>query len=157
MIGCTSRRRLWTHSVASQFLSLLHVAFLLPISSLSTLTPRLLFFWYSFLYISIFPLCRSTLVLYPLSSPPLLSIPVPTFPPRPPSVPVCQKSASITGCRWITLAIMQIYLLFSISKKKEEEKASFVRVRTNLHWAMSTRDERHLSRYIYCISFTAFA
>lgn len=82
------------------------------------------FFWYSFLYISIFPLCRSTLVLFPLSSPPLLSIPVPTFPPRPPLAPVCQKNASITGCCWITVAIMQIYLLFSVSKKKKKPPLS---------------------------------
>lgn len=150
MIGCTSRRRRWTHSVASQALSFT-LACCLPSPHFIFIHshPPPAFFWYSFLYISIFPLCRSTLVLFPLSSPPLLSIPVPTFPPRPPSAPVCQKSASITGCCWITVAIMQIYLLFSISKKKE--KASFVRVRTNLHWAMCTRDERHLSRYIYIV------
>lgn len=38
-----------------------------------------------------------------------------------------------------------------IQRIKKIEKASFVRVRTNLHWAMRTRDERHLSRYIYIV------
>lgn len=92
--------------------------------------------------------CLSNLFL---SLPPaLLSFPVPTSL-QLPFVPVCQKSASITGCCCITVAIMQIYLLFNVSKN-----AFFVRVRTNLHGVTRTRKGRHTSRYIFN-SLTIFA
>lgn len=69
----------------------------------------------------------------------LLSFPVPTSL-QLPFVPVCQKIASITGCCCITVAIMQIYLLFNVSKS-----TFFVRVRINLHWVIFIRKGKHTS------------
>lgn len=104
----------------------------------------------SFIYQYIFLLLSVQPVSIPPSSSPLLSFPVSTSL-QLPFVPVCQKSASITGCCCITVAIMQICLLFNVSKN-----AFFVRVRTNLHGVTCTRKGRHTSRYIFN-SLTIFA
>lgn len=90
-------------------------------------------FIYPYMSLSCYPVCPPLSILSSSPTPlllssPLLSFPVPTSI-QLPFVPVCQKSAAITGCCCITVAIMQIYLLFNVSKN-----AFFVRVRINLHW-----------------------
>ncbi len=65
--------------------------------------------------LSCYPVHLSSFLALLFSSPVPLSFPFPAIFPAC-FVPVCQKSASVTGCCCITVPIMQIYLLFNISK-----------------------------------------
>lgn len=98
----------------------------ITISSFLFLTPLLFDTPALVLYLSVHFLLLSV-HFYPSllssSTPVLIAFPVFTLP-QLPFVLVCQKRASITGCFCITVTIMQIYLLFKVSKKKKTKTFS---------------------------------